>query len=62
MDYMLYPRLTALAEGGWTQNSLRDWPDYLARLKGHLPLLDKQEIHHRSFEVTLFILHSHAKA
>ncbi|MCF7363032.1 beta-hexosaminidase [Vibrio diazotrophicus] len=48
MDYMLYPRLTALAEAGWTQNSLRDWPDYLARLKGHLPLLDKQEIHYRS--------------
>lgn len=48
MDYMLYPRLTALAEAGWTQSSLRDWPDYLARLKGHLPLLDKQEIHYRS--------------
>lgn len=47
MDYMLYPRLTALAEAGWTQNSLRNWNDYLARLKGHLPLLDKQGIHYR---------------
>ncbi len=48
MDYMIYPRLTALAEAGWTQNSLRNWTDYLARLKGHLPLLDKQEINYRS--------------
>ncbi len=47
MDYMLYPRLTALAEAGWTQKSQRDWSDYLARLKGHLPLLNKQGIHYR---------------
>ncbi|MFV0449437.1 MAG: beta-N-acetylhexosaminidase [Vibrio sp.] len=48
MDYMLYPRLTALAEAAWTQSALRDWADYLARLKGHLPLLDKQGIHYRA--------------
>ncbi len=48
MDYMIYPRLTALAEAGWTQKSQRDWSDYLTRLKGHLPLLDKQGIHYRA--------------
>ncbi|CSA64658.1 beta-hexosaminidase [Vibrio cholerae] len=48
MEYMLYPRLTALAEGGWTEKSQRDWLDYLARLKGHLPLLDKQKIPYRA--------------
>ncbi|MFV0488850.1 MAG: beta-N-acetylhexosaminidase, partial [Vibrio fluvialis] len=25
MDYMIYPRLTALAEAAWTQKSQRDW-------------------------------------
>ncbi|MGL6171267.1 beta-N-acetylhexosaminidase [Vibrio misgurnus] len=48
MEYMLYPRLTALAEGGWTEKSQRNWLDYLARLKGHLPLLDKQNITYRA--------------
>ncbi|MDE1225950.1 family 20 glycosylhydrolase [Vibrio aestuarianus] len=48
MDYMIFPRLTALAEAGWTQKPHRDWQDYLSRLKGHLPLLDKQEIGYRS--------------
>ncbi len=48
MDYMLYPRLTALAEAGWTQSSLREWADYLSRLKGHLPLLNKQDINYRA--------------
>ncbi len=48
MDYMIYPRLTALAEACWTNNHQRDWNDYLSRLKGHLPLLDKQNIKYRS--------------
>ncbi|MBY7863531.1 family 20 glycosylhydrolase [Vibrio fluvialis] len=48
MDYMIYPRLTALAEAAWTQKSQRDWHDYLARLKGHLPLLDQQGIRYRA--------------
>lgn len=48
MEYMLYPRLTALAEAAWTEKSLRNWEDYLARLKGHLPLLDQQNIQYRA--------------
>lgn len=48
MDYMLYPRLTALAETGWTEKQQRHWSNYLARLKGHLPLLDKQGVHYRN--------------
>ncbi|EJN6827468.1 beta-N-acetylhexosaminidase [Vibrio cidicii] len=47
MDYMIFPRLTALAEACWTEKQQRDWPDYLARLKGHLPLLDKQGVQYR---------------
>lgn len=48
MDYMAFPRLTAMAEACWTEKPQRDWIDYLARLKGHLPLLQKQGIHYRT--------------
>lgn len=47
MDYMVFPRLTAMAEACWTNKPQRDWTDYLSRLKGHLPLLDRQGIKYR---------------
>ncbi|KOO09948.1 hypothetical protein AKJ18_36765, partial [Vibrio xuii] len=47
MDYMVFPRLTAMAEACWTEKTHRNWKDYLSRLKGHLPLLDKQGIQYR---------------
>ncbi|WP_194437963.1 beta-N-acetylhexosaminidase [Vibrio fluminensis] len=47
MDYMVFPRLTALAEACWTDKPHRDWQDYLTRLKGHLPMLGKQGISYR---------------
>lgn len=39
MDYMVFPRLTAMAEACWTDKQHRDWTDYLSRLKGHLRCL-----------------------
>ncbi|MCG9678198.1 family 20 glycosylhydrolase [Vibrio sp. Isolate24] len=48
LDYMVFPRLTALAEACWTMKEHRDWHDYQARLKGHLSLLDKQHINYRN--------------
>ncbi|EGR0081701.1 beta-N-acetylhexosaminidase [Vibrio vulnificus] len=47
MDYMVFPRIIALAEACWTQKEHRDWNDFLSRLKGHLPLLNKQGIKYR---------------
>ncbi|PFG55395.1 hexosaminidase [Vibrio sp. ES.051] len=47
MDYMIFPRLTAMAEACWTDKQQRDWTDYLSRLKGHLPLLDLQGVNYR---------------
>ncbi len=47
MDYMVFPRLTAIAEACWTEKPNRDWTDYLSRLKGHLPLLDLQGVNYR---------------
>lgn len=39
--YMAYPRVTALAEVGWTPEKQRNWPDFYSRLTGsHLGRLD----------------------
>lgn len=47
LDYMIFPRLTAIAEACWTDKSNRDWHDYLSRLQGHLPLLELQGVNYR---------------
>ena len=47
MDYMLFPRLTAIAETCWTFKQQRNWPNYQARLKQHFWLMDKQHINYR---------------
>jgi len=47
-DYMLYPRLCALAEVAWTPQSERSWPDFWARLtQNHLARLDAAGIAYR---------------
>ncbi|OOE56812.1 hypothetical protein BZG13_13890 [Salinivibrio sp. ML323] len=48
LDYMVFPRLTAIAEAAWSHSERRDWLDYLARLKAQLPRLDKFGIQYRS--------------
>ncbi|MDN3701081.1 family 20 glycosylhydrolase [Vibrio artabrorum] len=48
MDYMVFPRMSALAEGCWTHKNNRNWRDYLSRLKGHLPLLDRLNVEYRN--------------
>ncbi|MFW7522603.1 beta-N-acetylhexosaminidase [Vibrio ostreicida] len=47
LDYMIFPRLSALAEVCWTQKKLRNWQDYRSRLIAHLPNLDQQNIGYR---------------
>jgi len=41
VDVMLFPRLLALAEQGWTARDLREWEDFAPRLQAHLPRLDQ---------------------
>ncbi|MDN2480292.1 beta-N-acetylhexosaminidase [Vibrio agarivorans] len=48
LDYMLFPRITALAEVMWSREQQRHWPDYLARLKGHLTQLKRQGVTYRA--------------
>ncbi|GLR17368.1 beta-N-acetylhexosaminidase [Portibacter lacus] len=35
IEYMMFPRLTALAEIGWTETANRSWDDYKERLARH---------------------------
>ncbi|MBI9016449.1 MAG: beta-N-acetylhexosaminidase [Phycisphaerae bacterium] len=39
-DYMVYPRLSALAESCWTNQANKDWDNYQQRLKSHIQLYD----------------------
>ncbi|KAF6256580.1 hypothetical protein COO60DRAFT_1702275 [Scenedesmus sp. NREL 46B-D3] len=40
-EYMLLPRLAALAESVWTPVSMKDWGCFSSRLQEHLPLLQQ---------------------
>ncbi len=40
-EYMLLPRLAALAEVVWSPKERRDWPDFAARVSGLLPRYEK---------------------
>lgn len=47
LDYMMFPRLIALAETAWTQDHPKDFHAFLSRLKPHLQLLDRQDVQYR---------------
>ncbi len=44
LDYMVFPRLCALAEVAWTAQGERDFADFSRRLTAHLPRLQRQGI------------------
>ena len=46
-DYMIYPRLLAVAEVCWSAKEQRDWLDFQSRLSGQLEYLDRQGINYR---------------
>lgn len=43
LDYMIFPRISALAEAAWTEK--KDYKNYLDRLKNHLPLYKEAGIY-----------------
>lgn len=45
-EYMLFPRLLALAEVGWTQPEKKDWKRFVTSLPLHLKRLDEQQINY----------------
>lgn len=50
VEYMAFPRLSALAEAGWTADDRRDPADLLRRLRTHEQRLDALDINHRSLD------------
>src|SRR5216110_1190588 len=47
VEYMVFPRLIALAEVAWTPRELRDFADFSARLAKHLTRLDVLDVNYR---------------
>lgn len=47
VEYMAFPRLSALAEVGWTPAARRDPDDFVRRIGGHLRRLDSLDVNYR---------------
>jgi hexosaminidase len=47
LEYMAYPRLSALAEALWTPQARRDFPDFMQRLSVHLERLQAMDVKYR---------------
>ena len=47
MHWQVFPRALALAEKAWTPRSDQQWPDFLDRLREHLPRLEVRGIKYR---------------
>ena len=41
LEYLMMPRLAAVAEAAWTPQAERDYPSFVARLRQLLPLYDR---------------------
>lgn len=48
LQYMVHPRLQAIAEVAWTKETNKDWDDFLSRLKRDLEGLEGRGIHYRN--------------
>jgi len=46
LDFLIFPRISALAEAAWTESSNKDFKQFDNRLKSHLPLFDKDGLHY----------------
>ena len=47
-QYMVFPRMFAIAELGWTQPGRKDFTDFKERLDRHKPFLDAQRVNYRT--------------
>lgn len=46
-EYMVFPRMLAIAESVWSTPENKNFADFKRRLAGNLPLLDKQNVNYR---------------
>ncbi len=47
VEYMVFPRLCALAEVGWSPKTSRNWDDFQSRMQAQYPRLDERGINYR---------------
>ncbi|HEX4349307.1 MAG TPA: family 20 glycosylhydrolase, partial [Verrucomicrobiae bacterium] len=47
VEYMIFPRMTALAEVDWSAKDSRNWNDFVSRLKVHEKRLDELDVNYR---------------
>jgi hexosaminidase len=47
VEYMVFPRLVALAEVAWTPRELKNFADFSARLRRHLARLSVLDVNYR---------------
>jgi hexosaminidase len=47
VEYMAFPRVSALAEALWTPTDRKDYADFSRRLKVHLERLDILDVNYR---------------
>lgn len=52
VEYMAFPRLTAIAEAVWTPKARKDYNDYVARLRVHLDRLRALDVNFHPLTVT----------
>ena len=50
LEYMLFPRLFAMAETAWTQYGKKDWDNFLQRVDIHCATLDRRGINYRAMK------------
>ena len=50
LEYMAYPRAAALAEVAWTPKALKNYDDFLARLRYHASRLETMGVNYRKLE------------
>ena len=53
VEYMAFPRLTALSEALWSTKSRRNFSDFLQRLGPHLQRLDAMDVNYRKLDSAL---------
>ena len=55
-NYMTYPRVYAIAENGWTDESVQSWDEFIIRLVPYLKRLDLQKIRYATSAFNVNIL------
>lgn len=50
VEYMAFPRLSALAEGLWSAKARKDFPDFMARMQTHLKRLEALDVNFRKLD------------